>query len=254
MEEKSSVQNIVCGRNAVRELLAGDTLPDKIYLLQGQRHGSILPIVAEAKRKGVPVEDVRRARLDELCGAVAHQGIAALYSGISYKTVDELLAVAESRGEKPLLVIADRIADPGNFGALLRSCEGVGAHGVIFPKHEACPVNATVMKASAGAAFHLGLCRVTNLARTVDALKEKGLWICALEADGEDYASFDYDLPLALILGSEERGVSRLLREKSDFCISLPMRGHVNSLNVSCAGAVVLYAADAARRTKSVKS
>lgn len=167
---------------------------------------------------------------------------------MEYATLDDLFALAEARGEKPLFLIADHVSDPHNLGALLRSCEGAGVHGVILPKHDAAPVNATVLKASAGAALHVPIVRVSSLAQACEKLKSRGVWICALEADGEDYAAFDYNLPLALVLGSEGAGVSRLVREKSDFCISLPMHGKINSLNVSCAGAVVLYAAERTRR------
>lgn len=247
MKQTEQAQSVVAGRNAVREALRAGSV-DKLYVQAGERHGSIRELVALAREGGVPSCVAPKARLDALSGEVVHQGVVALQSAVRYAELSEVLALAERRGEKPLLVIADRISDPGNFGALLRSCEAAGVHGVIFPKHEACPVNATVKKAAAGAVEHLLLCRVTNLSRTCEWLKDHGVWICAMEADGEDYARFDFDVPLAIVLGSEERGVSRLVRESADFCISLPMRGKVNSLNVSCAGAVVLYAADAARR------
>lgn len=241
-------EDIVAGRNAVREALSQDPAPDKIYLLRGERHGAVLPLVRQAKELKIPVEEVSREKLNSLCGEVNHQGIAALIASVSYATLEDLFKVAKERGEKPLFVIADHISDPHNLGAMLRVCDGAGAHGLILPKHDACPVNATVLKASAGAALHVKIARVTNLAATCETLKERGVWIAALEADGEDYARFDYDLPLALVLGNEGRGVSRLLRDKSDFCISLPMRGKINSLNVSCATSVILYAAERGRR------
>lgn len=244
-------EDVVAGRNAVREALSGERLPDKIYLQRGELRGAVLPLVAAARQKKIPVEEVRREKLDALCPGVNHQGIAALCRAVEYATLDDLFELAKERGEKPLFLIADRIQDPHNLGAMLRVCDGAGAHGLILPKHDACPLNSTVVKASAGAALHVKVARVTNLASTLETLKERGVWIAALEADGDDYATFDYDTPLALILGSEGRGVGRLLREKSDFCISLPMRGKVNSLNVSCATAVVLYAAERARRTRT---
>lgn len=241
-------EDIVAGRNAVREALESERTPDKIYLVRGEKHGAIHAIVQDARRRKIPVEEVRREKLDALCGGVNHQGIAALTPPMTYASLDELFELAKERGEKPLFLIADHIQDPHNLGAMLRVCDAVGAHGVILPKHDACPINSTVVKASAGAALHTKIVRVTNLAACCETLKQRGVWIAALEADGDDYASFDYDTPLALILGSEGRGVGRLLREKSDFCISLPMHGNVNSLNVSCATAVVLYAAERARR------
>lgn len=242
-------EDVVVGRNAVREALVGERKPDKIYVLrQESRHGAILPLLAAAKEARIPVEEVSREKLDSLSAGENHQGIAALVAQVEYATLDELFEVAKKRGEKPLFVLADRISDPHNLGAILRVCEGVGAHGIILPKHDSCPVNATVVKASAGAAMHVKIARVTNLSAAVKKLQDQGVWVAALEADGEDYADFDYDLPLALILGSEGSGVSRLLRENADFCISIPMKGNVNSLNVSCAAAVVLYAAEQNRR------
>lgn len=249
MSETTSPEGIVCGRNAVREALKSERVPDKIYVQRGVRHGSIGEIIALAKKVRVPVEETDRERLDRLSDGVVHQGIVALTAPISYVSIEEMIARANEKGETPLLVIADHLADPHNLGALIRCCEGAGVHGLILPKRDACPINQTVMKASAGAAQHLNIARVSSLAAACDKLKELGVWICAVEADGDDFASFDYDTPLAFVLGSEERGVSRLVREKSDFCLSLPMCGKVNSLNVSCAGAVVLYTARA-RRTK----
>ena len=248
MERKDSREDVIVGRNAVKEALFSDRTPDKIYLLRGERHGAVLPLVAEAKKRRIPIEEVSREKLDSLAAGVNHQGVAALIPSVEYATLDDLFEIAEKRGEKPLFVIADRISDPHNLGAMLRALDGAGAHGIIVPKHDACPINSTVIKASAGAALHVKIARVTNLAATLEKLKSRGVWIAALEADGEDYAAFDYDLPLALILGSEGQGVSRLLKENSDFCISLPMRGQVNSLNVSCATSVILYAAERGRR------
>ena len=248
MQKNERREDVIVGRNAVREALFSEKLPDKIYLLRGERHGAVLPLIAEAKKRRVPVEEISREKLESLAAGVNHQGVAALVSGVEYATIDELFEIAKERGEKPLFVIADHISDPHNLGAMLRVCDGAGAHGIILPKHDACPVNSTVVKTSAGAALHVKIARVTNLAATLEKLKSRGVWIAALEADGTDYADFDYDLPLALILGSEGAGVSRLLREKSDFCISLPMRGQVNSLNVSCATSVILYAAERGRR------
>ncbi|MBR6529888.1 MAG: 23S rRNA (guanosine(2251)-2'-O)-methyltransferase RlmB [Clostridia bacterium] len=248
MANSSTRDDIIVGRNAVREAICGDTLPDKIYLQRGEMRGAVLPLVKLAREKKIPVEEVSREKLDSLSCGVNHQGVAALITPVKYVALDDLFEVAEKRGEKPLFVIADHISDPHNLGAMLRVLEGAGAHGLIVSKHDSCPVNSTVVKASAGAALHVKIARVSNLAATVEKLKNRGVWIAALEADGADYADFDYDTPLALILGSEGRGVSRLLKENSDFCISLPMHGKVNSLNVSCACSVILYAAERGRR------
>ena len=245
---KEEQSGVIAGRNAVAEALKGEKAPEKVYLQRGERRGAILPLVEACRARRIPVEEVSREKLDTLTGGVVHQGIAALVSPVEYAALDDVFALAKSRGEKPFLVVVDHVSDPHNLGAILRSCEGAGVHGVILPKHDACPVNATVVKASAGAALHLLLVRTSSTADACRKLKERGVWICALEADGEDYASFDFDLPLALVFGSEDKGISRLVREESDFCVSIPMHGKVNSLNVSCAGAVILYAAEAARR------
>ncbi len=248
MEDSQNFSGIVAGRNAVREALKREEACEKIYVQRSNLHGSISEILALAKEKKIPVEQLDAEKLQALCPGVVHQGIAARVSPVELLDLDTLCERAFQKTDKPLFLIADRIADPHNFGALLRCCEGAGVQGVLFPKHDACPVTATVVKSSAGAALHVPLCRVTNLSRAIDALKARGVWVCAVESGGDDYAKFDYDLPLALILGSEETGVARLLKEHSDFCISIPMHGKVNSLNVSCAAAVVLYAADACRR------
>ena len=160
-----------------------------------------------------------------------------------YASLEDLFRIAEERGESPFFVLADGVEDPHNLGALIRCCEGAGVHGIIIPKAHAAGLTATAWKASAGAAEHLAVCRVSNLAQTLEILKERGLWIYACEADGQPYDKVDYKGPIAIILGSEGFGVSRLLKEKSDFVVSLPMRGKVNSLNVSCAGAIILYEA-----------
>lgn len=233
--------NAVFGRNPVMELLKGDKSVEKVFVQSGEREGSIKRIVALAAQRKIPVLDASRRKLDDLSGNANHQGVVALASGVEYVSLDDILAIAEKRGEKPFVVLADSILDPHNLGALIRCCEGAGVHGVVIPKRRAACVTAAAIKASAGAVEHMALCRVNNLADAVDKLKEKGLWIFACEAGGESYDRVDLDLPLAVVMGGEETGVSRLVKEKSDFVISLPMKGKVNSLNVSCAAAVVLY-------------
>jgi len=230
----------VAGRNAVLELLYAARPIEKIYL-QKDGEGSIKKIYALAKEKKIPVAYADKQKLSLLSGGAAHQGAVAIAAQREYVSLDELFRIAEEKGEKPFFVIADKVEDPHNLGALIRCCDGAGVHGVILPKSGACTVNTTVMKASAGAAASMPLCRVANLADTVEKLKKKGVWIYALEADGEPYDRADLSGSAAIILGSEGFGVSRLLKEKSDFILSLPMKGRVNSLNVSCAAAVILY-------------
>ena len=231
------------GRNAVRELLKSGRAIEKIFVQKGEREGSITVLAAEALSKNIPLIEVERAKLDELCGYEQHQGIVAIASEKEYVEVQALIAIAEERGEKPLIVIADGISDPHNLGAIIRCAEGAGAHGIIIPKRRAACITPAVSKSSAGAVEHLAAVKCTNITETIKKLKDLGLWIFAAEADGTSYEKADYTVPCAIVLGSEENGVSELVRKNCDFVVSIPMRGKVNSLNVSTAAAVLLYEA-----------
>ncbi len=242
----------VIGRNAVSELLKSGRDIDKIYIKKGERTGSITVIASEAISRSIPVIEVEGSKLDNMSGGLPHQGVIASAALKDYVTVDEILENAESKGEKPLIIIADGVEDPQNLGALLRVAECSGAHGVIIPKRHAVGLTEAVGRASAGAIEYVPVAKVTNLAQTVDELKDKGLWIYAAEADGSPHYDTDMTAAAAIILGSEGFGVSRLLKEKSDFIVSIPMYGSVNSLNVSCACAVVLC--EAARQRNTLKN
>jgi 23S rRNA (guanosine2251-2'-O)-methyltransferase len=194
-----------------------------------------------AVERHIPVVEVDRRKLDELAGDTPHQGVAAVAPEKDYAELDDIFELAAARGEKPLIVIADEINDPHNLGAIIRSAEAAGAHGIIIPKRRSAPITPTVAKASAGAVSWLPVVKVTNLSMLIEELRDRGVWIFCAETGGADYRSLDYDTPAALIVGSEGEGVSRLLREKSDFIVSIPMKGQVNSLNVSCAAAVMLF-------------
>ncbi len=230
----------VIGRNAVRELLKSGRTIDKLLVRRGDREGSIVVLVAEAVERGIPVVEVDKAKLDSIAGFAPHQGVVALASEKEYCEVEDILAIAESRGEKPIIVIADGITDPYNLGALIRCAEGVGAHGLIIPKRRASGLTPLVSKASAGAIEHLAIAKVANIASTVEGLKKKGIWTFAAEAGGDAYYDTDMSVPCALIFGSEGEGVSRLVKEKCDYIVSIPMYGNVNSFNVSTAAAVIL--------------
>ncbi len=230
----------VIGRNAVSELLKSGRDIDKIYIKKGERTGSITVIAAEAIKRGITIVEVEGSKLDFMSGGRVHQGVIASAAIKEYSTLEDMIALAEERNEQPLIVIADGIEDPQNLGALLRVCECAGAHGVIIPKRRAVGLTETVGKASAGAIEYVPVAKVTKLAQTVDELKEKGFWIFSAEAGGSTHYETDLKGPIAMILGSEGYGVSRLLKEKSDFIISIPMYGKINSLNVSAAAAVVL--------------
>ena len=231
------------GRNAVRELLKSGKAIDKIFVRRGDREGSITVLVAEAIGRKIPVIEVEKEKLDCLCGYEQHQGIVAIASEKEYCSIDDILSIAEQRGEKPLIVIADGVSDPHNLGAIIRCAEGAGAHGVIIPKRRAAGATPAVAKASAGALEHMAVAKCSNISDTVRKLKEHGLWIFAAEADGTDYTKADMTVPAAIIVGSEEYGISDIVKKNSDFIVSIPMLGKVNSLNVSTAAAVVLYEA-----------
>ncbi len=231
----------VPGRNAVRELLKSGKAIDKIFVRRGDREGSITVLVAEAINRKIPVIEAEKEKLDALCGYEQHQGIVALASEKEYCEIDDILAIAEERGEKPLIIIADGVSDPHNLGAIIRCAEGAGAHGVIIPKRRAAGATPAVAKASAGALEHMAVCKCSNISDTIRKLKDKGLWIFAAEADGTDYTKADFDIPAAIIVGSEEYGISDIVKKNSDFIVSIPMFGKVNSLNVSTAAAVLLY-------------
>jgi 23S rRNA (guanosine2251-2'-O)-methyltransferase len=203
-------------------------------------------IVAEAAAKGIPVVEAEREKLDRMSGGGSHQGVVAVAASREYCTVDDILRIAGERGESPFLVILDGVEDPYNLGAVVRSAECAGCHGVIVPKRRSAGLTAAAAKASAGALEHMAVARVVNIAATVDELKKKGIWVFAAEADGDSLYTADLDRPAAFVFGSEGSGVSRLVREKCDFTVSIPLYGRLNSLNVSAAAAVVLC--EAARR------
>lgn len=244
----------VVGRNAVRELLRSGRTIDKIFVRKGEREGSITMLVALALEQKIPVIEVEKQKLDTLACGLPHQGIVAMAAQKEYCSVDDILKIAEERGELPLIVIADNINDPNNLGAMLRCAEGAGAHGVIIPKRHATGVSPAVTRASAGAVEHIAIAKVTNLSQTIEDLKAKGIWTYAAEADGTPYYEVDYAGPCALVFGSEGDGVSRIVREHCDFVVSIPMYGKVNSLNVSTASAVIINEAKRAQVKKTAKS
>ena len=233
-------ETVAVGRNALRELLKGEKDIEKIYVLKGERDGGLAKLLFEAGERHIPIVATDKRKLDELSGFTAHQGVVCTIPAQSYATIDDMLALAASRGEAPLLVLCDGVEDPHNLGAIIRSAECAGAHGVIIPKRRACGLTAVVSKASAGALAYVPVAKVTNLAVAIDTLKEKGIWIYAADMDGTVYTSSDLRGPAALVLGSEGDGISRLVKEKCDFVLSIPLYGQVNSLNVSNAAAVLL--------------
>lgn len=231
------------GRNAVLELLRAGRAVDKLFVAS-DHNGRMADIIAMAKEAGAVITQVDRRKLDAMSETGVHQGVIAQAAAHEYATLDSLLETARSRGEQPLLVICDGLTDPHNLGAVIRSAETAGAHGVIIPKRRSAGLTATAAKASAGAIEHIGIARVTNLSAAIDELKKNGVWIFGADAGGEKQLyQADFAGAAAIVIGSEGNGLSRIVREKCDFIVSIPMKGKVNSLNASAAAAVFLYEA-----------
>ena len=239
-------ENIIVGRNAVKELLSGGRDVENLYITDGEREGSINLLIGIASERGVPIFECDKSKLENLACGNRHQGIVAIAAERNYCSIDDIIEYAADRGEQPAVVICDGIEDPHNLGAIIRSAECSGFHGVIVPKRRSVGLTATVAKSSAGALEHIKIAKVTNLAMTVDELKERGFWIYAADMDGTPYHSTDMRGKVAVVLGSEGFGISRLIKEKCDFTVSIPLWGHVNSMNVSCAAAVIF--SEAARQ------
>lgn len=240
----------VVGRNPVLEVLDSGRGIEKIYILRGKREGSVNKIAALARERHIPIVETDKERLDAMSGGGAHQGVAAIASAFEYSEISDMISLARERGEKPLIVVLDGVEDPHNVGAVIRSAECAGAHGVIIGRHHSAAMGQTVFKASAGAAEHLPIAKVANIASAIEELKELGIWIFAADMDGASVYDTDLDCPAAIVLGNEGSGISRLVKERCDFTVSVPMRGRLNSLNVSAAAAVLLFEA-AHRQSKS---
>lgn len=239
---KEENPNLLIGRNPVAEAMKAGRPIDKI-LFQKDVQGSARALISKAKDEGLQIQFVDKIVLDKLAPGRPHQGVAAYVAAHTYVGIEDILEAAKKKGEDPLIVILDGLEDPHNLGAILRSCDGAGAHGVIIPSRRSVSLTETVAKASAGAIEYVPVAKTGNLSQTIELLKKKGLWIASVDMDGENYSSANLSGPLAIIIGGEGSGVSRILREKSDYIVSIPMKGHVNSLNASNAAAIVLYEA-----------
>ena len=243
--EEEMESNLLVGRNPIREALRAGRDIEKLLVARGELIGSAREIVAMAKDSKIIVQEVARERLDAM--APNHQGLIAVASAYSYKTVDDMLALAKERGEAPLLVILDGVTDPHNLGAIIRSAECAGAHGVIIPERRAVGLTPSAVKASAGAVEYLPVAKETNITRTIERLKKEGVWVYGAAMNGEDYRKVDFSGAAAIVIGSEGEGISRLVQESCDKLVSLPMKGHIDSLNASVAAGVLLYAMAGAR-------
>ena len=243
------------GRKAVLEVLNHEKPMDRVYLRRDKDkplEGTLRVISAKAREAGIVVREVDRAKLDEISESGHHQGVIAICPAKAYVSIEEMLEIAKNKGEVPFLVILDGITDPHNLGAIIRSAEAGGAHGVIIPKRRAAGLTGVVAKTSAGAIEHMPVAQVTNIARTIDELKKEGIWIACADLGGTDYFKCDLSGPIALLIGAEGEGVSRLATDKSDFLVKIPMLGHIKALNASVAAGVLIYEVVRARLSPKV--
>lgn len=232
---------IIEGRNPIIEALKNNRPIEKIMVNKASKEGSIKKILAMARENKVIIQEVDRHKLDEMSESHAHQGVIAITSDYRYYDLDEILEIPKERGEDPFFIILDGITDPHNLGSIIRTADAVGAHAIIIPKRRSVQITPIVAKASAGAVEYVPVCKVTNIVNTIKTLKENGLWIAAVDMDGQTFYQQNLAGPLGLVVGSEGEGISRLVKQNCDFTVSMPMSGNVTSLNASVAGGILLY-------------
>lgn len=240
-EEKRTNENMIEGRNAVLEAFRSGKTVDKLYVQDGCKDGPVQTILREARKQDTIVQFVGKERLSQLSETGKHQGVIASVASYAYSTVEEMLALAKERGEDSFLILLDNIEDPHNLGAIIRTANLAGAHGVIIPKRRAAGLTAVVAKTSAGALHYTPVAKVTNLVKTMEELKEQGLWFVCADMDGERMYDLNLKGPIGLVIGSEGEGVGRLVKETCDFVASIPMKGQISSLNASVAAGVLAY-------------
>ena len=240
-DETIKNDNLIIGRNAVIELLKSGREIENVPIAKGEREGSINRIIAMCRENKIVIKNVDRKKLDFMCGNANHQGVAANVPAHSYSSIDEILEYAKSRNEQPFIIICDEIEDSHNLGAIIRSAEACGAHGIIIPKRRNVGLNFIVAKTSCGALEYMRVARVSNLASTIDDLKKKNIWVYCADMDGQAWCKTDFSGGCALVIGNEGKGVGRLIKEKCDVTVSLPMCGNVNSLNASVAAGIIMY-------------
>lgn len=235
-------QEVIAGRNPVKEALRSGRAINKILIAQGQRRGALREIISQARTGGIIVQEVLPGKLAELAAGQHHQGVLALVAPTGYVPVADILRRAQTDGLAPLLLLLDEITDPHNLGAIIRTADATGVQGIVIPRRRAAPLTAAVAKASAGAVEYVPVARVNSIAHTMDELKKQGLWLYGADAAGtDDYYNIDWTGPAAIVVGSEGRGLSHLVRERCDFLVRIPMRGHLSSLNASVACSLILY-------------
>ena len=233
--------DIIAGRNPVMEAIRSGRSIESILVAKGERSGSVVAIIAKAKQKNIPVKDVDSKELDFLAKGVNHQGIVAQCAVKEYSTLEDIFALAEERGESPFIIVLDKIEDPHNLGAIIRTAECAGAHGVIIPERRSAGLSYTVEKTSAGALEYMPVVRVKNISAVLQKLKDKGIWVYGADMDGEHYKKVNFDGAVALVIGNEGKGISPLVAKDCDVIVSLPMKGKINSLNASVAAGILMY-------------
>ncbi|MDD6531323.1 MAG: 23S rRNA (guanosine(2251)-2'-O)-methyltransferase RlmB [Ruminococcus sp.] len=233
--------DIIAGRNPVMEAIRSGRSIESILVAKGERSGSVVAIIAKAKQKNIPVKDVDSKKLDFLAKGVNHQGIVAQCAVKEYSALEDIFALAEERGESPFIIVLDKIEDPHNLGAIIRTAECAGAHGVIIPERRSAGLSYTVEKTSAGALEYMPVVRVKNISAVLQKLKDKGIWVYGADMDGEHYKKINFDGAVALVIGNEGKGISPLVAKDCDVIVSLPMKGKINSLNASVAAGILMY-------------
>lgn len=242
MSVEVNQEELIAGKHPVLEALRSGREINKIWIAEGAQKSLSQPITAEAKQLGIVVQFVDKRKLDNMAPGITHQGVIAQAAAFAYVEVEDILNAAKNKNETPFILLLDEIEDPHNLGSILRTAECTGVHGVIIPKRRAAGLTATVLKTSAGAAEHVPVARVTNLAQTIDRLKEEGVWVAGTDVSAkQDVYKTKFDMPLAIVIGNESKGMGRLIKEKCDFLVKLPMLGQLNSLNASVAAGVLMY-------------
>lgn len=240
-EKRTERDDLIIGRNSVREALNAERPAECLMIRRGDKKGSLSPIVAKCLEKKIPVKEVDEKKLDFMCGHSNHQGVILIAAAKEYSTLEDIFSNAREKGEEPFIIICDGLEDPHNLGAVIRSAEAAGAHGVVIPARRSAGMGYTVGKSSAGALEYMPVARVTNINAAIEEIKKKNVWVYAADMDGRPYYETDMSGGAAVIVGSEGNGVSRLVKEKADVIVSIPMKGHINSLNASVAAGILMF-------------
>lgn len=241
MNDKDNGTTVIAGRNAVLEAIKSGREIDRLLLSHGTEGGSVTAIIAKCRQKGILIKEISPQKMDYLCGGAVHQGVAVQIAAHKYCEVTDILDAAKAKNEPPFIIICDEIEDPHNLGAIIRTAEACGVHGIIIPERRSASLNMTVAKSASGALEYMLVARVTNIANTIDMLKENGVWVYGADMGGADRHGFDFSGSTALVIGNEGNGIGRLVAKKCDGIVSLPMHGKINSLNASVAAGVLMY-------------